>query len=67
MFSCVDLYHFQFKMIVFQIPLNPPLRKGEVSPPFGKGGLGGIYQAILPFQKHPSKLQTVLHHRWRLK
>jgi hypothetical protein len=77
---------------ISQIPLNPPLQKGEVVPlcqsgirgnlaavlrlpdcflkahqkgevvpPFVKGGLGGILRAILRFLIIPSKLISLRH------
>ncbi len=38
-----------------QIPLYPPLEKGEQNPPFSKGGYGGIQPAIpLPARDSPT-------------
>ena len=31
------------RKLVFQIPLNPPLQRGTLTPPLEKGGLGGIF------------------------
>jgi len=35
-----------------KIPLNPPLTKGEFTPPFDKGRLGGIF--TVPFKNYNS-------------
>jgi hypothetical protein len=36
----------RYTKIAFQIPLNPPLQRGTLTPPLEKGGLGGIFMLL---------------------
>ncbi len=51
----------RIKGIPSKIPLNPPLLKGEASPPFEKGGQGGfeirgeVYMKLSRFREHYAK------------